>query len=127
MKQQCIQTACTELERGTSSNPQCVSTNCVKRALQDDVGPFWANRGKKDPTYRTEPLYAEEPHWILVRRAPEHISPITYDIQPFFITRGKKSKYNMDQEKETIQNIFPKMHLQNRRDSDIRSEPEIEK
>lgn len=49
------------------------------------MGPFWANRGKKDPTYTQEKLFVEEPHYILGRKDGE--------AEPFFTSRGKKPLY----------------------------------
>nr|XP_008200697.1 PREDICTED: uncharacterized protein LOC103314992 isoform X2 [Tribolium castaneum] len=72
----------------------CSIGNCVKRASgQEEFGPFWANRGKKDPTYTRSKLFAEEPHWILVRRDDNDIN----DNEPFYVTRGKK---NSDEERK---------------------------
>lgn len=66
----------------------CSGGGCVKRSPgQDEFGPFWANRGKKDPTYSRSKLYAEEPHWILVRRDDKDVN----DNEPFYVARGKKS------------------------------------
>lgn len=55
-------------------------------ALDDMAGPFWANRGKKDPIFKNEPLFVEEPSWIVVRvrEDPE------FQEEPFFVSRGKK-------------------------------------
>ncbi|XP_017783880.1 PREDICTED: uncharacterized protein LOC108567748 [Nicrophorus vespilloides] len=63
----------------------CKFGGCVKRAArQDDMGPFWANRGKREPSYFKDTFYADEPRWLLMRRdEPE-------EIDPFFTARGKK-------------------------------------
>jgi hypothetical protein len=66
----------------------CSIGSCVKRSGQDEFGPFWANRGKKDPTYTRNKLFAEEPHWILVSREDQH------ENEPFYVARGKKNKNN---------------------------------
>lgn len=60
------------------------------------MGPFWANRGKKDPKYLMSKLYAEEPHWSYVRKDNE-----SYDneFDPFFTTRGKRYDGNRFVEK----------------------------
>lgn len=72
----------------------CKSHVCWKRAIrQEEMGPFWANRGKRYPTYKNNMLFVQEPHWILVRRDEE--SAVS-DFDPFFITRGKKAD-NVDQ------------------------------
>lgn len=71
----------------TDEDVSCSVNSCVKRSPgQDEFGPFWANRGKKDPTYARSKLFAEEPHWILVRRDDKDFN----DNEPFYITRGKK-------------------------------------
>lgn len=75
----------------------------------EETGPFWANRGRRtgsekrpseimqpDPdewnTQLEEPLYVEEPRWILVRRDDERraSSYIAPDYKPYFVTRGKR-------------------------------------
>lgn len=58
-----------------------------KRVGTDGSEPFWANRGKKDPTYLQEPFYVDEPYWILVRRNQ------AFDDDPFFVSRGKKEAF----------------------------------
>lgn len=61
----------------------CGEGVCIKRSSgQDELGPFWANRGKKDPAYMQEPLFAPEPYWVLLRREEQE--------EPFFTSRGKK-------------------------------------
>ncbi|KAF5274761.1 hypothetical protein FQR65_LT04314 [Abscondita terminalis] len=100
-------------------NPQCMLRGCAKRSMQDDVGPFWANRGKKDPNYRTEPLSAEEPHWVLVRRAEDDVTPFKYNFEPFFVTRGKKDKNLQEEDKNIIQELFAKMRIQNHHDTEL--------
>lgn len=55
-----------------------------KRFGTEDTDPFWANRGKKDPSYLQDPLYVEEPYWILVRRNEQ------FEENPFYVSRGKK-------------------------------------
>lgn len=75
-------------------NRGCRTRLCVKRAASDEMGPFWANRGKREPNpspmYKQEQLFADEPHWILVRRDEDGAQISDYD--PFFVTRGKKSE-----------------------------------
>lgn len=118
----CQQNVCSELEHEGSTNSRCATSNCMKRALQDDVGPFWANRGKKDPTYRQEHLYAEEPHWVLVRRAQDRLTPLMYDFDPFFVTRGKKDRANLGEENnDAVQGIISKIRSRNRRNIELRS------
>lgn len=58
----------------------CTSGGCTKRS--DPDGPFWANRGKKDPSYLQSKLYAQEPTWVYL--SDEHYG---YN-EPFFVTRG---------------------------------------
>lgn len=62
----------------------CASQGCVKRSDAD--GPFWANRGKKDPKYLQSRLYAQEPTWVYL--SDDHFG---YN-EPFFVTRGKPLK-----------------------------------
>nr|QGA72564.1 natalisin [Rhynchophorus ferrugineus] len=68
----------------------CTMKNCYKRsANQEDMGPFWANRGKKDPSYSSDKFMIQEPHWILIKKDPE--------VEPFFTSRGKRPlKYVYD-------------------------------
>ncbi|XP_044256961.1 uncharacterized protein LOC123006501 [Tribolium madens] len=80
----------------------CSIGNCVKRSSgQEEFGPFWANRGKKDPTYIRSKLFAEEPQWILVRQDEKDIN----DNEPFYVTRGKK---NPDEERKLFWKNFTK-------------------
>lgn len=66
-------------------NIACSVRTCYKRSAgQEEFGPFWANRGKKDPTYLRDKLFAQEPSWILRNN-------IADKNEPFFITRGKRS------------------------------------
>ncbi|CAG9855133.1 unnamed protein product [Phyllotreta striolata] len=75
---------------GDNVSGECEGDNCVlKRFVVEDVGPFWANRGKRDPTYMSEALYAEEPYCLLIRG--ENYQPD----DPFFISRGKKEVGNV--------------------------------
>ncbi|XP_056646437.1 uncharacterized protein LOC130451440 isoform X1 [Diorhabda sublineata] len=67
----------------------CTGNNIkMKKFDSSESGPFWANRGKKDPVYIREPLfaeepgYAEEPYWMVVRSDNQE--------EPFFVSRGKK-------------------------------------
>lgn len=62
-----------------------------KRSAQEEVGPFWANRGKKDPTYVQDMLYVDEPYWVFIRRDDPPLPDA-----PFLGSRGKKetSSYN---------------------------------
>ncbi|CAH1121059.1 unnamed protein product [Ceutorhynchus assimilis] len=62
-----------------------IACNLKRSPSQEDMGPFWANRGKKDPTYTQERLYVEEPRWFMVRK--------NGDDEPFFNSRGKKPLY----------------------------------
>lgn len=57
----------------------------------DETEPFWANRGKKDPTFMQARFYIEEPYWIILSRN-QH-----FNQEPFFISRGKKESgsYNL--------------------------------
>lgn len=64
----------------------CSAGSCLKRSGQDELGPFWANRGKKDPSYSRNQLFVDEPRWILVRRDDRNHE----EKEPFFLTRGKK-------------------------------------
>lgn len=54
---------------------------------QADMGPFWANRGKRDPKYLHSRLYVEEPHWLYTRQDNKSFDN---DFDPYFTTRGKK-------------------------------------
>lgn len=74
---------------------------------QEEFGPFWANRGKKDPTYTRSKLFAEEPHWILVRREDKDI----IDNEPFYVTRGKKNSEE-DNRKVFWRNLLKKRSFQ---------------
>lgn len=69
----------------------------MRRPRQDELGPFWANRGKRDPGYTKEVLYAEEPHWITLRNSL--FDEATTDSSPFYVTRGKKDRRKMSQGK----------------------------
>ncbi|XP_060516004.1 uncharacterized protein LOC132695642 [Cylas formicarius] len=63
--------------------PTCAEHLCMKRSgSQNELGPFWANRGKKDPKYLQEKFFVDEPRWILIHK--------DYDPMPFYTTRGKK-------------------------------------
>ncbi|KAF5300208.1 hypothetical protein FQA39_LY11242 [Lamprigera yunnana] len=87
----CSGNSCTESEENGRIY-SCLLNGCIKRAFQDDVGPFWANRGKKDPSYRSEPLIVDEPHWVLIRSSEDELLPYKNNFEPFFVTRGKKEK-----------------------------------
>ncbi|KAJ8923806.1 hypothetical protein NQ315_010388 [Exocentrus adspersus] len=77
-----------ELNKNNDDDTPCGAGICLKRSFgQDELGPFWANRGKKDPTYFQEPLYVEEPYWVLVRRDEQYQEE---PLEPFFTSRGKK-------------------------------------
>ncbi|XP_066259868.1 uncharacterized protein [Euwallacea similis] len=64
----------------------CNPRNYFKRSSyirqDEDMGPFWANRGKKDPAYAHARLLVDEPKWILF--------PKNLDNESFFNSRGKK-------------------------------------
>lgn len=79
--------------------PACSGLGCLKRSSQDE-GPFWANRGKKDPSYLQEPFYADEPYWVLMRREPK------FTDEPFFMSRGKKeSNLRMRDRREFVEDV----------------------
>lgn len=99
----------------SKTEKSCKSFICLKRGIrQDDVGPFWANRGKKNPTYKNDQLFVQEPHWILVRRDDDRgIS----DYDPFFITRGKKNPSSNDGDNErSIKNYVKDLSVRDRRE-----------
>uniref|UniRef100_A0A1Y1LHK7 Uncharacterized protein n=1 Tax=Photinus pyralis TaxID=7054 RepID=A0A1Y1LHK7_PHOPY len=118
-KRFCDGNVCSEAFREIPSS--CMLASCTKRALQEDVGPFWANRGKRNPNYKTETLYANEPHWVLVRRANDEFLPYKYNYEPFFITRGKKDKKIEEDSNSIIQEMFGKMRIRNHQDSEIKN------
>ncbi|KAK9889356.1 hypothetical protein WA026_004629, partial [Henosepilachna vigintioctopunctata] len=62
----------------------CSIHGCVKRS-QSEVGPFWANRGKRGPRYLQSKLYAQEPAWVYITDDDSGYN------EPFFVTRGKKN------------------------------------
>lgn len=97
------------------ADKSCKSNICLKRGIrQEEMGPFWANRGKKNPTYKSDQLYVQEPHWILVRRDDDS-SLLDYD--PFFITRGKKYTMMPDVEGEdTMKNYVKDLSIRDRRE-----------
>ncbi|KAH1030076.1 uncharacterized protein LOC109541070 [Dendroctonus ponderosae] len=64
----------------------CNTKSCFKRSwTQEDMGPFWANRGKKDPKYLQEKLLVDEPFFICLRKDLRN--------EPFYNSRGKKPLY----------------------------------
>lgn len=82
------------------TNQRCFGRSIWKRTSRVDAsGPFWANRGKRDPYLTSSRLYAEEPRWELVR--PDEDG--SYD--PYFTTRGKKLKDNI-RDRRTEEKIF---------------------
>lgn len=89
----------------------CVRRNCFLRVRkQDDVGPFWANRGKRGPTYARDVLYAEEPQWVDLNSDRVTDDPTWYN--PFFVTRGKKNRRKPGdesavRERRVVQKVLP--------------------
>ncbi|CAH0562380.1 unnamed protein product [Brassicogethes aeneus] len=78
-----------EINKVEEEEISCTTKACVKRSAgQDELGPFWANRGKKDPTYLQQRFFVEEPRWVLVRRD----DPSADVDDPFFLSRGKKEE-----------------------------------
>lgn len=108
----CTQGVCDEWLKADKT---CKSHVCLKRGIrQEEMGPFWANRGKKNPTYKSDALYVQEPHWILVRRDDES-GLSNYD--PFFITRGKKFfSINDDEGDDAMKNYVKDLSVRDRRD-----------
>lgn len=49
------------------------------------MGPFWANRGKKDSTYLQKKLFVDEPFFICLRKDLQN--------EPFYNSRVKKPLY----------------------------------
>nr|XP_023011893.1 uncharacterized protein LOC111502134 [Leptinotarsa decemlineata] len=81
-----------QLSKTDDEDVPCPDRNCLpKRSVQEENnGPFWANRGKKDPTYMRESLFAEEPYYVLVRKDDR------FSEEPFFVSRGKKESKHRD-------------------------------
>lgn len=102
----CFQGVC---EGWVKNDLPCKSRLCLKRGIrQDEMGPFWANRGKRNPMYKNDRLFVQEPNWILVRRDDERgIS----DYDPFFTTRGKKFLIDDSQS-----NYFKDLSVRDRRE-----------
>ncbi|XP_028129312.1 uncharacterized protein LOC114325438 [Diabrotica virgifera virgifera] len=73
-----------ELTKADNEKLACPDGRCIAKRFDSDEGPFWANRGKKDPTYLNVPLYAEEPYWVLLKNENQAQG------DPFFLSRGKK-------------------------------------
>ncbi|CAH1960781.1 unnamed protein product [Acanthoscelides obtectus] len=83
----------------------CSGQGCLKRSAQEE-GPFWANRGKRDP------LLDDRLCWIFVRQSDLEFEPpgVPYrkhelrmrdrrakgDDLPFYAARGKKQRSKHD-------------------------------
>lgn len=91
----------------------CVLRGCTKRAAdQEGVGP---NRDKKDPSYMKEPMYVEEPGWLLFQNADD-VNPYLYDFDAFLIIRGKK--WDRPSEGLGLQRLIERLQNRDRRNSD---------